>query len=497
MSEHETKVDIQKKPLLRAETIAAVGGITAALISGMVALTTSGMESAIKAEISAERARTDQVIAEKQTATAKLIENLKSRTAQQIAASQNETARLVERLKSETSREIVTKQNETARLVERMKTETSVEISEKQNETAKELESLRQATAQNIASAENAVQRAQMFAKFMESLGDSKKSSIAVLALWQLANTPEHQRIVVAAAMTIKSTPVIDTLIQLGAQVEPFVKDALNANDPETRKLAKQVLKGISAVDVARINLDDIKSSDRPNPFDEIVKNLIKRIKSKPEARELVIAEAAKPSKHQNLFRYALYAAGDQSYLDAMLTDVNSMTGAGLRDFLDIMNRGGMQAVNSNDWEKVVTPPLTYIETVSLDKRDDFLEAGVFELFDSYWLKEDFLSSVLWRRISKQAIASVTTKSRYTYARYYAFNLLTKIAPRKAVDAISVTLSEEESDLTVVQNFQSALEQGNLGRNSLRSQFPSLAIPKTSDSPGIWAAWHNSNPLTE
>jgi hypothetical protein len=491
-------------------------------VSAYVAYQTTSMETRLNADIAEQKNAVQVEIAGNQGATERAIEALKADTQTSISDKQSETQKLVvkmqgdisqaiEDLKAETQKSISEKQSETRKLVVKMqgntsqaiedlKAETQTSIAEKQNatrelvvkmqnDTSQAIAKLNDDTMAAIASSEHAIERAKLFAEAFKGLStaaDDVQRSLMLLALWQIADTKEHRRVIVATALTLKSPAAIDTLIQLGSKIEPHLQAALRAG-PEISAAAQQVLDQISTADAAQVNLGDILENDDPSPFDENVKALARRVSDDAEAREAVLSAVKNTPSHAPILNFVLYMAGEGPALDRLLATADDPER--FEYVIKVLDRGGVWEIRPEDYLKVGRKVILWWQESRGDEYDLSSVAGVLE----HLLGRADFSPAERAQVEALAARVVASPEAYEWSRFYAFEILANHFPVTAVDMMSAALAAGEPSLTIRQLFEEQLETGRIGSTALREQFPEAGLPKATDSPADWAAWRQQN----
>ena len=429
--------------------IGALGGVAAALVSGFVAVSTHGLESNLKREIS---------------------------------AGQNDTSRKI------------------AALQESTKT--------RQIETNRKIAELQESTKLNIAKTADEVERAKLFANLIKDLKDESTASLALLALWQLYNKFEERSIIVAAAVAVDRPDTILALESVGEELKQYygvlqkAKEALDKKnkqkqqaDPEIKKASNAlatVLEGITVDQAVTVTIASLNKADRANPFSDQAKELVKLAKSDPKALVPILEESKKPGKYKELYQYILHAAGQQGALDTLLGGLASASPKKFFDVSDIFRFGTFAATDWPEILKLAVKKIAEYEQLPNREAIRIYATGTYDFLDDYQIDKSGIGAALRKTIIDTCQRSFMDTADYRYNRYYAIECLVSWEPKLALKSIATLLSTKgEADREVLNKIEGLIE-GDRGK-SLRDIFPGKNIPNARAPIADWKTWLEAN----
>ncbi len=122
-------------------------------------------------------------------------------------------------------------------------------VSNRQVEVQQSIAELQATTDRLRSKSEWSFKRAELFKKSIGELKNTDTSALALLGLWPLFSEKEERKIIVAAALHVGDPDTIHALVQLGFELDPYLKtvieDAVRSNIPKVADSAQKVFDAV------------------------------------------------------------------------------------------------------------------------------------------------------------------------------------------------------------------------------------------------------------
>lgn len=209
--------------------LTVLSAIMTAVIGGYVAWTTKGMET-----------REQRRITEIQTGSQKSIAEMQKDAQQAIAQ---------DTLKGQLA--IADKQGQAQKDVAGTQRETERYMADARTRADREIASLSERTKNQLGNQQDSVERAKLFSGLVNELADpdAHKSSVALLVLWQLYQSDGDRSVIIATALAVENSQIVETLKMLGVRDQrslELIKYYGKQGTPQQQATAKVILGAIN-----------------------------------------------------------------------------------------------------------------------------------------------------------------------------------------------------------------------------------------------------------